>query len=148
MQLLAITAELHAFEGKVHWDQPLRLGISISGHPFIRMWQQRGDSVGFDQRPLESEDFGNVGRVEVHDITDRLDPNIRHVEVGAARIIHVGEAGPIGLALPRPGREAFCLWISNDEFRCGGEVTLAAETFAQGQRAAIGPLLCQRGGAA
>ncbi len=138
MHLLAITAELHVFEGKVHWDQPLRLGISISGHPFIRMWQQRGDSVGFDQRPLESEDFGEVGRVDIYDITDRLDPTVRYEEVGTARIVQAGDAGAIGLALPRPGREAFCLWINNDEFRCGDALALGAETFPQGQRAAIG----------
>ena len=148
VHLLAITAELHVFEGMVHWDQPLRLGISISGQPFIRMWQQRGDSAGFDQHPLETEDFGEVGRVDVYDITDRLDPTLRNEEVGAVHIIQAGDAGPIGLALPRPGRKAFCLWINEDAFRCGDEAALGEESFPQGRKAAIGPALSQRRGAA
>ena len=141
MHLLAITAELHVFEGEVHWDQPFRLGISISGGPFIRMWQQRGDSVQFDDHPLQPEDFGEAGRVEVHDITDRLDPSLRNERIGNARTIHAGDTNPIGLALLRSGRKIFCLWINNDEYCWGDEAALGAGSFPHGEKATIGAFL-------
>jgi hypothetical protein len=143
MHLLAITAELRVFEGEIHWDQPFKLGIEISGRPFIQMWQQRGDSVRFDDQPLEPEDFGEVGRVEIHDITDRLDPGLRNERVGNARIIQAGETEPIGLALPRSGRTSFCLWINGDELRWGNQAALDAENFPEGKKAAIGAFLCR-----
>ena len=138
MLLLAITAELHVFEGEICWDEPLRIGILTSGRRFIRLWQQRGDNVGFDERPLEPEDFGEGGRVEVHDITDRLGPELRGQAIGSPRIILDPDSGPIGLALPRPGRSAFCLWINDDAFCWGDEAALEAASFPEGIKATIG----------
>jgi hypothetical protein len=139
-RLLAITVELHVFRDEVNWEQPLRLGIAIAGRPFIRMWQQRGDRVGFDSRPLEPEDFGQVGRVEIHDVTERFDPALRGVEVAEARIVQDREGEPVGLALLRPGGKAFCLWVRNDDLVWGDEAALEA-AFAPVGAAVFGPAL-------
>jgi hypothetical protein len=139
--LLAIMAELHVFEEEIRWDEPLRIGILTSGQRFIRMWQQRGDNVGFDERPLEPEDYGEGGRVEVHDITDRLGPSLRGQAIGTPRIIQDQAGAPIGLALPRPGQMAFCLWINDDVFCWGDEAALAAAPFPEGTKATIGGFL-------
>jgi len=136
--LLAITAEIHAFGDELSWEEPLKLGVEISGRPFIRMWQQRGDRVGFDDQALQPEDFGAAGQVEVHDITDRLYPGIRNMEVGEVRIVEAG-AEPVGLALLRPDRNAFCLWIDEDRLNWGDESALGADR--AGLKARIGALL-------
>ena len=138
MRLVAITVELHAFQEELNWEEPLKLGIEISGRPFIRMWQQRGDRVGFDDQPLQTEDFGDAGRVEVHDITDRLYPGIRGMEVGEVRIVEA-DTEPVGLALLRPDRHAFCVWIDEDRLNWGSEAALAAESDEEKVR--IGGLL-------
>jgi hypothetical protein len=141
LRLLAITVELHAFRDELNWDEPLRLGVNISGRPFIRMWQQRGDSVGFDGHALEPEDFGEAGRVEVHDITERLDPSLRNAPIREVRMIEGDGAEPIGLALLRPNRDAFCVWINDDCLRWGDATAPAAES--KGRKAVIGALLPQ-----
>jgi hypothetical protein len=139
-RLLAITAELHAFRREVNWDQPLRLGISIGGRPFIRMWQQRGDRVGFDACPLEPEDFGEVGRIEIHDVTDRFDPGLRNAEIVEARIVQNRTGEPIGFALIRPEGKAFCLWMHDDKL-VWGDQTVLEEAFAPEERAGFGAAL-------
>jgi hypothetical protein len=139
-RILAITVELHVFRDEVNWEQPLRLGIAIDGRPFIRMWQQRGDRVGFDSRPLEPEDFGQVGRVEIHDVTERFNPALRGAEVTEARILQNRAGEPVGLALLRPGDKAFCLWVWDDELVWGDEAALEA-AFAPDGSAAFGPAL-------
>ena len=133
MRLLAITVELHAFQEELNWEEPLKLGIEIEGRPFIRMWQQRGDRVGFDDQPLQAEDFGDAGRVEVHDITDRLYPGIRNMEVVEVRMIEAGTE-PVGLALLRPDSRAFCVWIDEDRLNWGDETALGSESDAGAAR--------------
>jgi hypothetical protein len=141
VRLIAVTAELHVFRQEINWDQPLRLGFCLSDGRLIRMWQQRGDQVGFDDRPLEPEDFGDVGRVEVHDITERLDERLRDAPVGAPKIIATAAGEPVGLALPRPGQEAFCLWIRDGSLHWGDAGTLAADRTVGGWTASIGDAL-------
>ena len=138
MRLLAITAEVHAFQGELNWEEPLRLGINLGGRPFIRMWQQRGDRVGFDDQPLQPEEFGEAGRVEVHDITDRLDPGLRNVDVSEVRIVEAG-AEPVGLALLGPERNGFYIWIAEDRLHWANSAALATE--AAGGNTHIGGLL-------
>ena len=137
MRLIAITVELHAFREELNWEEPLKLGIAITERPFIRMWQERGDRVGFDELPLQPEDFGDAGRVEVHDITDRLYPGIRNMEIGEVRIIEADKE-PVGLALLRPDGQAFCVWIDEDRLNWGNEAALSAGTAKK--KARIGDL--------
>lgn len=137
-RLLAITVELHAFDQELNWEEPLKLGLEISGRPFIRMWQQRGDRVGFDGQALQPEDFGAAGRVEIHDITDRLYPGLRNMDVSEVRIVETGD-GPVGLALVRSDRKAFCLWIDEGRLNWGDEAALGSPLAGEGAR--IGGLL-------
>jgi hypothetical protein len=141
LKLRAITAEIHVFEGAIDWAHPLRLRVSIHGRDSIRICEQRGDGISFDGRPLEPADLGEGGLVEVHDITDRLDPALRGSEIEAVRIIHDEEGRLVGLALARPDRDAFCIWVDDDEFRWGDEGALSAGSFREGDRPAIGPAL-------
>jgi hypothetical protein len=138
VRLLAITVELHAFQEELDWEEPLKLGIEISGRPFIRMWQQRGDRVGFDDQALHPEDFGAAGRVEVHDITGRLYPGIRNMDVSEVRMVEAGTE-PVGLALVRPDSRAFCVWMDGDRLNWGDEAALGSDS--TGVRAWIGGLL-------
>lgn len=137
-RLLAITVELHVFHDELNWEEPLKLGVEISGQRFIRMWQQRGDRVGFDRQALQPEDFGAAGRVEVHDITDRLYPGIRNIEVSEVRVVETGDE-PVGLALLGSGRNAFCLWIDEGRLNWGEEAALGSSRAGEGAR--IGGLL-------
>jgi hypothetical protein len=105
------------------------------------MWQQRGDRVAFDEHPLEPEDFGEVGRVEIHDMTDRLAPDLSGLEVLEARIVESAAGEPNGLALLGPGGRSFCMWIADDALRWGDETALAAQGSPDGEGAKIGALL-------
>jgi hypothetical protein len=139
MRLLAMFVELHVFRGEVNWEQPLRIGVELSGRSFIRMWQQRCNHVGFDAHPLDPEDFGEVGRVEVRDVTDRFAAGLREAEFTEARIIHEATE-PVGLALVQTDGTAFCLWVDEDEWRWGSDEALD-KCFAPPRRASIGALL-------
>jgi len=136
--LLAITAELHVFDGATNWAQPLRLGVSIAGRDFIRICERRGDSIHFDSQPLEEANLGEGGRVEIYDITARVSPALRNREIGAPRVIHDGGGRPIGLALPFVRGGAFCLWVNDDEFYWGDEAALRSAAFTEGVRPVIG----------
>ena len=138
LRLVAITAELHEYEGRINWQQPVRLGVEISGLGFIRICEQRGDCVRFDREPLEAADLGEGGRIEVRDITERIDPSLRGAAVGEPRLIHDGRGSPIGLAVPRVGGGTFCLWVNDDEFYWGDEDALEAEDFPEDVRPTIG----------
>jgi hypothetical protein len=141
LRLLAVTAELHVFAGVTNWDQPLRLGIALEGRAFLRVCEQRGDSIGFDDRPLEPADLGEGGRVEVHDLTERLGPNLRGVEIASVRAIEQAEGSITGLALIRADGPAFCIWVNDDEFRWGDAAALAAADRSTGRRSRFGAAL-------
>ncbi len=141
LRLLAITAELHVFEGVTNWQQPLRLGLVLEGRGFIRVCERRGDSIRFDDHPLETADWGEGGRVEIHDLTERLDPGLRGGEIEAVRVIEDSEGLAVGLALLRRGAPAFCIWVNDDEFHWGGEAELARAVAPSGGRARIGAAL-------
>lgn len=138
MRLLAITAELHVFEGATNWEQPLRLGIALEGRPFIRMCEQRGDSIRFDDHPLQPADLGEGGGVEVRDLTERLDPDLRGAEIEEVRAIEDPEGLPVGLALLRRGASAFCIWVNDDDFHWGAVATLEGVVAPSGGRTRIG----------
>ena len=131
LRLVAITAELHEYEGRINWKQPVRLGVEISGLGFIRICEQRGDCVRFDRDPLEAADLGEGGSIEVRDITDHVDPSLRGAEVAEPRLIHDGRGSPIGLALPRRRGGTLCLWVNDDEFYWGDEDALEAAQFPE-----------------
>ncbi|HEX6374558.1 MAG TPA: hypothetical protein VFZ91_02450 [Allosphingosinicella sp.] len=138
IRLLAVRAELHVFAGIVYWRQPLRLGLVLQGRAFVRIREQRGDSIGFDARPLEGADLGEGGCVQVHDVTDRLDPRLRGAAIETLRTIGDGEGRTLGLALIRPGDHPFCIWVDDDEFYWGEEPILMAALLRKGVRARIG----------
>jgi hypothetical protein len=137
LKLLSISAELLVYEGVVH-RQPLRLGIRLEGRGFIRVCEQRGDSVPIDDKPLAPADFGEGGRVVVEDITDCLDPDLADSEIGAVRRIDNEEGRPIGVALVRADAAPFCIWVAEDEFRWGDDPPWAA---GSGGGARLGPAL-------
>ncbi|HYE27369.1 MAG TPA: hypothetical protein VEA61_03945 [Allosphingosinicella sp.] len=124
-RLLAITAELHVFDEVVNWRQPLRLGLVLEGRPFLRIREQRGDSIGFDDRPLEAADLGEGGRVEVHDFTHRIDPTLRGAALDALRAIEGSDGRTLGLALILRNRRPFWIYIEDDEFHWTAEPALA-----------------------
>lgn len=144
MKLLAITAELHVFEGVTNWEQPLRLGIALEGREFIRICEQRGDSIPLDAQPLQAADLGEGGRVEVRDLTERLDPSLRGDDIAAVRAIEEAERRTIGLALIRRNARAFCIWVNDDEFHWGDESALAGAVLPGGGRGRIGRQLRPR----
>lgn len=131
VRLLSIAAEIHVYGGIAYWRQPLRLGLAFSDGGFLRIREQRGDSIGFDNLPLEAADLGEGGRVEVHDVTDRLDPSLRGAGILALRAIEEVENRTLGLAVLRRDAPAFCIWTDDDEFYWGGEAALQS---AMGKR--------------
>lgn len=138
LKLLAVTAELHVFDGATNWEQPLRLGIALEGRPFIRICEQRGDSIRFDDRPLQPADLGEGGRVEVRDVTERLDPALRGGEIESVRAIEDSEGLAVGLALLRRDSSPFCIWVNDDDFHWAAGPALEGVVTPGGGRARIG----------
>ena len=138
MKLVAILAELHIFEGVANWAQPLRLGVAVEGRPFLRICERRGDSITLDEAPLEPADLGEGGRVEVFDLTARLDPTLSGAQLEAVRRIEDGEGRLLGVALMRRPQGPFCIWIEDDEFYWGSEPALKSAPFPEGLHPVIG----------
>jgi hypothetical protein len=120
IRLLSILGEIHVHAGIRYWDRPLRLGLAFAGRGFLRIREQRGAGISFDGEPLRAAGLGEGGRIEMHDVTDRLDPSLRGAPLTAIRAIEEAER-VLGLALERPGRALFCIWVDDDEFHWGDE---------------------------
>lgn len=136
--LRAIQGEIHVHGNAANWKHPLRLGLAFSGRPYLRLRERRGDAVAFDTQPLAREDFADGSRVEVHDLTDVLAPELRGAAVQSLAEITDGQGSVIGLALLRGGEPPFCIWVEDDEFTWGDEAALEAAVLEDGAGGVIG----------
>ncbi len=143
MKILAVNAELHIFAGEVDWARPLRLQILFGDGAALRL-RGSGDGEGLvvDRLPLEPPmDMGEYGRTDIFEITDRLEPALRHDVVGEPVAIRNPAGRLIGLALPCPDGEQFCIWINGDEFHWGPETALKEDYWPDSAIPALaGPL--------
>lgn len=121
MKLLSLTAEIYVNGEQIHWTRPLRLGVAIDGRDFLRVRERSGDSIQVDSYPLAPAILGEGRRIEVHDITERVDPTLRGADVLSVRFITLERRSLIGVALLiAPGR-SFCIWSHEDEFYLGSQ---------------------------
>ena len=129
MRIVAVMAEIHIFGDEANWASPIRLRICSADGTALRL-QIAGDGEGLivDGLPLEPPmDLGEYGRTEIFDVTDRLDPALRHETLGEPVAIRNRAGRLIGLAWPRPEGEHFCIWINGDEIRWGTEGRLEGD---------------------
>lgn len=121
MKIASISAELHAFEGHVNYDEPLRLAVDFDDGSSIRLCGiGDGEGVILDRLPLEEPmDFEECGRTAIFDVTERLDETLRNAEIQELLAIRNPSNKLIGLALSREGNEPFCIWMDGDEFHWG-----------------------------
>lgn len=133
---VAITAELHLFDGDIRWEQPIRLGLALGDHEFLRLSSYRGDLIVLDHEPLQALEMDELGQIVVRDVTDRLFPSAAF-EVDELRIIRNAARMSIGLALLRTGFPAFCIWVNDDEFAWGDAAALGKADFAEGTNPVI-----------
>lgn len=125
MQLSSITAEIHVWDGVPNLLQPVRLGIAIGEHVFLRVGERRGESICIDETPLDEADLGDGCRIEVHDVTEVVGfkPGDR---VEQPRYIRDRWDGIVGVVLAREGGSRLCLWCEDDEFQWGPEDRMRA----------------------
>lgn len=134
MKILAVEAELHIFADEVNWARPLRLRILFGDGTALRL-RCSGDGEGLivERLPLEPPmDMGEYGRTDIFDITDRLEPALKHEAIGEPRTIRSPAGRLIGLALPRPHGAPFCIWINGDEIRWGPQGALREDDWVDG----------------
>lgn len=135
MKILAVMAELHIVSDEANWARPIRLRICSADGTALRL-QVAGDGEGLivDDLPLEPPmDLGEYGRTEIFDVTDRLEPALKHETVGEPVAIRNRGGRLIGLAWPRPDGEHLCIWINGDEIRWGTEARLKEDYWADGR---------------
>ena len=126
MKLSAIHADLHAYEGKVNWAEPVRLALSFDDGSKLRLGVGGdGQTLTIDRLPLTGPiDMDEYGCVEVHDYADVLRPGLRDAELARPQVIRDGAGRAIGLALPLAGDETFCFWADGDRLYWGDEMEL------------------------
>ncbi len=121
MRVTSVFADLHVFDGVVNWAQPSCVALTFSDGFYIRLCgASDGETMVFDRLPLDGPyDMQECGRVEVHDVTDRIDPSLRGCECAKPVTIHDGSGHVIGLAIPRPSAAPICFWNYGDELYWG-----------------------------
>ena len=132
IRLISIAAEIHVHSGIFYWERPLRIGLHFAGRDFLRIREQRGDGISFDALPLEAADLSEGGRIEVHDVTDRLDPSLRGAPIAALHAVGEDRDRLLGVVLDRAGGAPFCIWIDDDEFYWGSEADLKSSMHRRG----------------
>ncbi|HYI41171.1 MAG TPA: hypothetical protein VE053_12720 [Allosphingosinicella sp.] len=140
MKILAINAELHIIAGRTNWKEPLRLQICFTDGSTLRLGVS-GDGEGLilDRLPLEPPmDLEEHGRTETFDFTDRLEPTLKGVLIGEPAAIRSSAGRLIGLAVPRPGGEPFCIWINGDAFRWGPQAGIEEDYWVDDDIPALG----------
>lgn len=118
MKLRSVCGELHVFDGSINW-QPLRIAVEIDPLGTIRCCEGMGGSIEIDRAKLQSALLEHNSVIEVHDLTDRIEPSLRSSEVGMPRLLYHRMHGTIGIAIPRLGRRPLCLWARDGEFYWG-----------------------------
>ncbi|HEX8192088.1 MAG TPA: hypothetical protein VF552_04245 [Allosphingosinicella sp.] len=136
MELSAVTAELHVFDGEVKWATPIRLAISFADGSHLRLsGAGDGQTLCVDRQQLEPPvDMGEYGRTAIFDLTDRLDATLRSAVVGSPVAIRLPSDQLVGLALPREVGDSFCVWIDGDEFHWGTEGELMRHEWLPGEQ--------------
>ena len=134
MRISKFESGLQVCDGRVDWSRPIRLAVRFDDGSNLRL-QVGGDGrtlvVDRDEQEL-AFDLGEFGRFGTHEIANRVDPTLRNAAVGEPIGIRDRAGRLIGMALPRPETEAFCIWVDGDEFYWGPESSLVAYEWPEG----------------
>lgn len=134
MRVSKFESELPVCDGRVDWSQPIRLAVRFDDGSRLRL-KVAGDGVtlAIDRDELDRGfDLGEFGRFGTHEIANRLDPTLRNAAVGDPIGIRDRAGRLIGMALPRPETEAFCIWVDREKFYWGTASNLAAHEWSEG----------------
>lgn len=134
MRVSKFESELQVCDGRVDWSQPMRLAVRFDdGSRLPLKIGEDGATLVVDRNePGQSFDLGEFGRFGTHEIAERIDPTLRNAAVGDPVSIRDSAGRLIGMALPRPETEAFCIWVDSDQFYWGAESILAAHGWPDG----------------
>mgnify|MGYP004491465493 CR=1 FL=1 len=126
MRLVGVEADLHVFEGKPNWGEPLRIALRFDDGSSLRLGVGGdGETLKIDRLPLEGPfDMEEYGRVEVHDFAGALGPGLRGARLEPLRVIRDREGRSMGLALPFAGGGTVCIWADGDRLHWGDEAAL------------------------
>jgi hypothetical protein len=134
VELSAILADLHVFDGRPNRAEPLRLELAFGDGSRLRLGVGGdGATLVVDRLPLEAPvDLGDHGRVEADDLTDAIAPDLRGARVGAPVLLSDRSGRRIGLSLPLAGGEALCFWVDGDRLHWGRGGELAGHDWLPG----------------
>ena len=133
---------LQVRDGRVDWSRSIRLAVGFEdGSRLCLRIGEDGATLLVAHEELEPAfDLGEFGRFGTHELADRLDPTLRDAVVGAPISIRDRAGRLVGMALPRPGAEAFCIWVDRHQFYWGAETQLAAHEWPAGMMPLQNPL--------
>lgn len=118
---MATRADLFSFEGNLDWTHPVSVRIKFSVGSGIRVrCASNGESVAVDDQLLDNPiDMAESGRIEVRDLSDRLNIPVLNPDIQAVEQIIDENDVTVGVALMSDGCPILCIWNYGDELRYG-----------------------------
>jgi len=129
MKIKAISAELFGFEDDLDWTHPVSVCVKFSDDTAIRLrCASDGESIVMDDPPVSDPiDMAECGRIEVHDLSDRLDIPFLTSDIQAVDQILDENDVRVGVALMSDDGPILCFWNYGDELGYGSFASMADE---------------------
>jgi hypothetical protein len=119
MRLTSISANRHIFEGRLN-GKPLHLLLNFASGRSLRL-AVAADAEGIivDDQPLdEPADLGELGTIDIAEVTDFVGANLREAQVENVRAL-VLNGRRVGVQLALATSEPFHVWVDGDELHWG-----------------------------